>query len=95
MAYKFTYFTDPGHGWLAVTWQQARNAGILDKITGCSYISDTGQTIYLEEDCDMNMFLKILTEQGTKFELRCVNTDKDSSIRDKRRYKPCLVCTRL
>ena len=50
--YKF--YSDPGHGWLAVKIKELVDLGIVDKISSYSYMR--GQTAYLEEDCDAGLF---------------------------------------
>jgi hypothetical protein len=52
--YKF--YSDSGHGWLAVKRTELIKLGILDKISHYSY--QRGETKYLEEDCDMSIFFK-------------------------------------
>ena len=51
---NYTYFHDPGHGWLAVPKSELVQLGIADKISNCSYMR--GATAYLEEDCDAELF---------------------------------------
>ncbi len=50
---KYTYFTDAGHGWLKVSKKEIEP--IKDKISRFSYMK--GDFVYLEEDCDMDLFL--------------------------------------
>jgi hypothetical protein len=52
--YKF--YCDPGHGWLAVKRADLDTLGIAHKITHFSF--ERGQTVYLEEDCDVATFFK-------------------------------------
>jgi hypothetical protein len=52
--YKF--YSDSGHGWLAVKRIELINLGIADKISHYSY--QRGGTVYLEEDCDVSTFFK-------------------------------------
>lgn len=52
--YKF--YEDPGHGWLAVKRAELIALGIAEKITAYSY--QRGATVYLEEDCDADTFIK-------------------------------------
>ena len=47
--------TDPGHGWLAVRRSELRELNIADKISAYSY--EKGQMVYLEEDCDLSIFI--------------------------------------
>jgi hypothetical protein len=52
---KYTFFEDPGHGWLKVPMTELVDLGVAGMITSCSYRDDTHA--YLEEDCDMTSFL--------------------------------------
>jgi len=52
----YKYYTDPGHGWLAVKKQELIDLGIADNISPYSYTK--GQTVYLEEDRDMFLFVQ-------------------------------------
>lgn len=54
---KYTFFEDPGHGWLAVSLHELSELGLVNKISGYSYVSRDRQTVYLEEDCDESRFL--------------------------------------
>ena len=51
----YMFYEDPGHGWLAVTVEELIELGIADKITGYSYL--IGNMAYLEEDCDLGVFV--------------------------------------
>ena len=71
----YTYHSDPGHGWL----------GIGDKISSYSYIN--GGKAYLEEDCDMGLFIRTMEAKGVEVKLAHVNEPtKDSFIRSYRRF---------
>ena len=52
----YTYFTDPGHGWLRVKRAELNALGITNKISPYSYMR--GDYVYLEEDCDMAKFMQ-------------------------------------
>jgi hypothetical protein len=52
---KPIYFVGPAHGWLKV-WIGSIPEHIREAISSYSYRS--GQYAYLEEDCDMGLFLK-------------------------------------
>jgi len=58
----YVFYTDPGHGWLAVKRCELKRLGILDKITSYSYQLD--DTIFLEEDCDAGIFLAAKKKVG-------------------------------
>ena len=55
---KINFITDPGHGWLEVPIAEVFRTGIYKKISPYSYVSDTH--LYLEEDCDMGLYVKAL-----------------------------------
>ena len=69
----YTYHTDDSHGWLEVPYRDLLNAGLhLSQVSGYSYAQVTDQyvpTLYLEEDCDMPLFLNALQAKGESFEL--------------------------
>lgn len=78
------FYSDPGHGWLAVKRQRLIDLGILDKISSYSY--QRGATVYLEEDCDASLYLKTegcntFAEVREKFNLIEKNTNNRSPIR--------------
>ena len=50
----FTFYHDPGHGWLKVNKKDLVELSLEDKISRYSYQS--GDNIYLEEDCDATLF---------------------------------------
>jgi hypothetical protein len=57
---KATFHSDPGHGWMAVGRKHINALGIADKISASSY--QKGQTVYLEEDCDLTVFFHALAQ---------------------------------
>jgi hypothetical protein len=63
---KYTYHTDPGHGWLEVELAELGELGIADKISPYSYLH-CGK-VYLEEDMDMTTFYKAKERRGQAFE---------------------------
>lgn len=50
----YKYYTDSGHGWLAVKRDEIVRLGLENTITSFSY--QNGKTVYLEEDYDMSQF---------------------------------------
>lgn len=52
----YTFWADPGHGWLAVPAAEIRELGI--KPSCFSYGVGGGGMIYLEEDCDLGLFMR-------------------------------------
>jgi hypothetical protein len=60
---KLTFFSDGGHGWLAVKRSLLVELGIDKKVSHCSY--QKGETVYLEEDCDAALFYDAYTLKMT------------------------------
>ena len=54
---KYRYHQDPGHGWIQVTLDELKQAGVLHSITPYSYIDLRNEIAYLEEDCDAATFV--------------------------------------
>ena len=54
----FNYISDDGHGWLEVNLKEYPEAN--NHATGFGYLSMDGSKIYLEEDCEMSTFLRVL-----------------------------------
>jgi hypothetical protein len=76
----FTYLQDPGHGWLIVSRGDLTEAGLSPAdFSSCSYVR--GDTLALEEDCDMPRFLKRLDERGIPYRLREQHTNGDAYVR--------------
>lgn len=53
--FKYKFYQDAGHGWLAVKIKELYELNIINDISTYSYIS--GLTAYLEEDLDRSIFL--------------------------------------
>lgn len=66
---KFTFHTDPGHGWLAVPRAELNRVGVEAEITPYSYQSTDGSVVYLEEDCDAPTFIEAFKRLGGTVEL--------------------------
>jgi hypothetical protein len=71
---------DPGHGWLVVSRGDLAEAGMSPAdFSACSYVR--GDTLALEEDCDMPGFLKRLDERGIPYRLREQHTKTQAHVR--------------
>jgi hypothetical protein len=82
---EYTYYTDPGHGWLEVNYDELVELGIHKEVSGYSY--RRGDAVYLEEDCDMALFMNTMEAKGIKVTLKHINEPhKDSFIRSMGRY---------
>jgi len=78
--HTFTYLQDPGHGWLIVISGDLAEAGLSPAdFSSCSYMR--GDTLALEEDCDMPRFLKRLDERGIAYRLHDQHTDAEAHVR--------------
>ena len=77
----FTYHQDPGHGWLEVTLSDINKVGLLwGDFSRYSY--HDGPIAYLEEDCDMAVFMTAyMGKHGRLPELRDHYVEK-TFIRD-------------
>ena len=82
---KINVYTDPGHGWAAVKRDILTAFGIADKVSTYSY--QRGQTVYLEEDCDLSLLLGALRERGITPEFIERHTDRRSPIRSYATYR--------
>ena len=83
---KYNFYEDPGHGWLKIKITELEKLNIANKISGYSYMR--GGWAYLEEDCDMGIFLDAIGFNGSNFmewEKKYLTThiaDKTSKIRE-------------
>lgn len=70
-----TYHQDPGHGWLEVSQADITDVGLsYVDFSSCSYTN--GQKLFLEEDCDMSLFLRAYkAKHGKEPELREAYSD--------------------
>ena len=86
---RYLFISDPGHGWLAVPATTIRKLGLAQDITCYSYVSDTGKTVYCEEDQDAGTVINALKEKGIEVKFREVNNAHNySSVRNMRPYSP-------
>lgn len=84
---KLSFYSDPGHGWLAVPLELLDRLGLLDRITTYSYMR--GRLAHLEEDCDASTFLAAAREAGLAVQVREVNCrHRQSRIRGYDYYTP-------
>lgn len=83
---KLNVYNDPGHGWVAVKRTVLIKLGIEHKISSYSY--QRGQTVYLEEDCDMSTLIIAARDVGITFGFVDKYTDRHSPIRSYESFKP-------
>ncbi len=78
---EFAYITDPGHGWLLVTVQQAAELS-LHPSDFSKYSYRMGDVLALEEDCDMALFLNAYEAHNHGVPLiRAKHVDHDAPMR--------------
>jgi hypothetical protein len=85
MKAKYNFYSDSGHGWLAVPIAELWELGIAEKITNYSYMK--GLTAYLEEDCDAVTFLTARKEKDGYFGIKEIDHDHRSAIRNYNYYR--------
>jgi len=84
---QFTFYADPGHGWLKVPRHYLTALNIEHKISSCSY--QLGTNVYLEEDCDAARFIDaFIADQGHKPKYVSKHTNNESKIRSYPDYNP-------
>jgi hypothetical protein len=82
---KLNFYSDPGHGWLAVKRSTLIELGIDGLISTYSY--QRGNTVYLEEDCDYSTFAAAARARGIELSFIDKHTDRRSPIRSYEIYK--------
>lgn len=76
---KIKFYSDPGHGWAAVKRKLIDELGIADRISRFSF--QRGDTVYLEEDCDMPALVTQLALKGIVVDWQHRQSDRRSPIR--------------
>ena len=62
MEKNYVLYVDPGHAWLRVPLEELKHLGISAQISKCSYRHK--EYAYLEEDCDMALFVEAMHKIG-------------------------------
>lgn len=83
MSKSFIFYQDPGHGWVAVSRKDLAAIGLTaDNFSRYSHRSSSGNTFYLEEDCDAPIFFAAyLAKYGEKPTFVDKHTNNRSRIR--------------
>ena len=76
--------TDPGHGWGIAPREDLANFGLLDKVSPYSY--EKGDLVFLEEDCDLGLYVLALKARGYEIKFVENHTNFDSRIRNYARF---------
>lgn len=82
---KAKFYSDAGHGWLAVKKKVLDDLNISNKISVCSY--QRGATVYLEEDSDASTFADAIKAAGCTLEVKQGKWTEYSPIRSYDRYQ--------
>ena len=88
---KVTVYNDPGHAWAKVAKKELARLNIIDKISSYSY--ERGQWAYLEEDCDLSLFLAAKRALGEPVQLVEKFCNNPSAIRGYSSYRPIVYTT--
>ena len=76
---KLRFYSDPGHGWLAVSRKTLEKYVDPKEISIYSY--QRKDRVFLEEDCDASKFLVALRKAGVTYAFAESNTNRRSKIR--------------
>lgn len=80
---KLKFYSDAGHGWMAVKMHVLQDLGIVERISPYSYVR--GKTAYLEEDGDLSTLMTALQDKNILFSVTDKWCDR-SPIRSYDRY---------
>ena len=84
---NYVFYSDPGHGWLAVSTEELELLGIDRNITAYSYLSPDGSVAYLEEDCDLAEFFHAKNwDRWPEDKIQSVNLRSEAFIRNLPHY---------
>lgn len=70
----FTFYTDPGHGWLAVSIDDVYAVGLEPK-SFSEYSYQNMGFLFLEEDCDAEIFVREWRDVFGEPEIKHVHQD--------------------
>lgn len=81
-------YSDPGHSWGKVSIKTIERLGLINDISGFSYIR--GEFVYLEEDRDLPLVVNALINEGHTVKFVEKHTDRESRIRRYDAWYGCL-----
>ena len=86
---NYTFYEDPGHGWLEVSLKELIELGIANAISQYSYVKmKQGKPfVYLEEDGDYSTFADAMAKAGKQYKYESVYQE-NTPIRHYMRYHP-------
>jgi hypothetical protein len=82
--FTVVFHSDPSHGWGQIPLSLVSEFGIADKISRYSY--KDAHSAYLEEDCDLGLFLRVAEDKGWKIDFKDRTTNYDHPIRNYSRF---------
>jgi hypothetical protein len=82
---KIHVYNDCGHGWASVKRSLLVELGIADKVSPYSF--QRGQSVYLEEDCDLSLLVSAFKARDIAPEWIEHYTDRRSPIRSYESYR--------
>jgi len=83
---EIKFYADPAHGWGEVPMSMIKELCIEDQISHYSYMK--GDMAYLEEDCDLSVFLRALESRGMGYpKFVEIHTNNDSPVRRYQSFK--------
>ena len=83
---KITVYEDPKHAWGKVPKKKLEELGILDQITSFSY--ERNGYLYLEEDCDLPLFIEAMEDHGETVEIENQVINHQSRIQSYKNWNP-------
>jgi hypothetical protein len=83
---SYLFMSDPSHAWLKVKLAELKELGIDRQISSYSYVDRNREWVYLEEDCDAEVFIRAKDNRGELPKLLEQHTDSESPIRYLDRY---------
>ena len=83
----YTFYTDPGHAWLAVSVKEIKHYNIAHLISNYSYVDNRLENVYLEEDEDAYLFLKYVKRFDIEYSFQNEELAENNFIRSLPRFK--------
>ena len=78
------FHADPAHGWAEIPLDLIQELGISGQISRYSY--RRGDNAYLEEDCDLSLFMQGAEAKGWTIKFIDHHTNNDSPVRSYQRF---------
>lgn len=82
---RLKFYSDPGHGWLAVKRRVLHDYNVADKISDYSY--QKGSTVYLEYTRDASILITAMQNSGVNISYDERHMDRRHPIRSYEYFK--------